>query len=309
MISQCFYNTPLISGTVSSYILRIIFLQCKKIQASCRYSPILLAFKGIEEKEERMQTGDANSTRRTPRIIDFHSHVLPAIDDGSRSLEMTAEMLRESYRQKVRKLVATPHFYPEKMRIDDFLSRRSEAISSLSSVYTRQEMPLLYFGAEVAYFPGIAETENIRKLCILGTDTILVEMPFSRWSDYDMANILSLRTALALNVVIAHIERYLHYQKKGTLEYLVERGIYIQSNGENFLSFSSRREAMRLLSDGMIHVLGSDMHNTTSRAQNLGKARTEIMKKDGEERLSDILMTTKSLLDGALTYDDLTSSK
>ena len=44
------------------------------------------------------------------RIIDFHSHLLPAIDDGSKDIAMSLEILQETRRQKVRKIVATPHF-------------------------------------------------------------------------------------------------------------------------------------------------------------------------------------------------------
>ena len=49
-------------------------------------------------------------------VADLHSHVLPGIDDGSRSIEMTGEMLEEEARQGVTEVVATPHFYAHRMQ-------------------------------------------------------------------------------------------------------------------------------------------------------------------------------------------------
>ena len=246
---------------------------------------------------------DSEEVRKSARVIDFHSHVLPSVDDGSSSPQMSLEMLKMTYEQKIRKLVATPHFYPERMNLDSFLERRSEAVRKLLPYYNKEEMPTVYVGAEVAYYPSIGDGEIIRKLCIAGTDTILIEMPFTRWSNYDIENILKLRRDLGLNVVIAHIERYMDWQKKDTLPYLVGNGIRIQSNSSFFLS--SKREAMKLLEKGYIHILGSDMHNTTTRKQTLLEAREEIKKKLGEEYIRSILMNTKPLLEGAVPIENL----
>ena len=242
---------------------------------------------------------------RTPRIIDFHSHVLPGIDDGSRNAEMTKAMLEETYRRRIRKLVATPHFYPSRMEKESFLKRREAAARSLLNIYDKDTVPVVYLGAEVAFYPAIASTDGIRDLCIVGTDTLLVEMPFDRWSNADIDSILELRNTLSLNVVIAHIERYASYQRKDTLPYLVENGIFIQSNSEYFTSFGTRREALKLLEKGYIHVLGSDMHDTSSRPQNLDEAKDEIRKHLGVEYLVFLLDNTKKLLEGAEAVDTL----
>ncbi len=250
---------------------------------------------------------DNEEVKKSARVIDFHSHVLPSLDDGSSSTEMSVEMLRETYRQKIRKLVATPHFYPERMNLDSFLERRDEGVRKLLPYYDKDEMPSVFLGAEVAYYPSIGDGTIVRKLCIVGTDTILIEMPFSRWSNYDIDNILRLKKEQDLNVVIAHIERYMNYQKKETLPLLVENGIKIQSNGEFFLS--SKREAMKLLEKGYIHILGSDMHNTTTRKQTLLSAKEEIKKKLGEEYIRILLMNTKPLLEGAVSIENLRISQ
>jgi len=248
-------------------------------------------------------SSENSEVKKSARVIDFHSHVLPGIDDGSRCTEMSVEMLKATYSGKIRRIVATPHFYPERTGLETFLQRRSEAAGRLLSCYNKDEMPVVYLGAEVAYYPSIGEGGTIKKLCIEGTETILIEMPFSRWSSYDIENILKVKYELGLNVVIAHIERYMDYQKKETLPLLVEKGIRIQSNSEFFLS--SRREALKLLEKDYIHILGSDMHNTTTRSQTLPEARDLIRKKLGEEYIRRILINTKALLEGAVAINNL----
>ena len=65
-------------------------------------------------------------------IIDFHSHILPGIDDGARNLDTSMAMLEQIREQKVDYMVATPHFYASKDRIDAFLAKRANAWEQLS---------------------------------------------------------------------------------------------------------------------------------------------------------------------------------
>ena len=76
------------------------------------------------------------------RIIDFHSHLLPAIDDGSKDIAMSLEILQETRRQKVRKIVATPHFYPEEMSLSRFLEKRERAVEEVLSVFDSSTCPV-----------------------------------------------------------------------------------------------------------------------------------------------------------------------
>ena len=64
-------------------------------------------------------------------MIDFHSHVLPGIDDGSDSVETSLRMLDMWRAQKIDCICATPHFYADEDDPESFLSRRSQAYSRL----------------------------------------------------------------------------------------------------------------------------------------------------------------------------------
>ena len=116
-------------------------------------------------------------------MIDIHSHILPEIDDGSKNVHMSLEMLKESYNQGVDTVVATPHFYIKENTIDVFLEKRNNAYNKLMDFVKGQEnIPDIYLGAEVYFFNGISKMENIEKLTINNSKYLLLEMPFNKWN-------------------------------------------------------------------------------------------------------------------------------
>lgn len=205
-------------------------------------------------------------------IPDLHSHILPRMDDGSRSAEMTRGMLDAMWAQGVRQLAATPHFYATNDGIDRFLTRRAQAVTALQAVYDPAVHPALVLGAEVAYFHGISHADQIRAMAYQGSPFILIEMPFTRWEDSVIEELLAIREELDLQPIVAHVERYIFQQKHGTLPMLLENGILIQSNAEFFLDSKTRKKALKLLERGEIQFLGSDSHNLLGRKPNLGEA-------------------------------------
>ncbi|MBQ7829691.1 MAG: hypothetical protein IJ345_05410 [Clostridia bacterium] len=227
-------------------------------------------------------------------LVDMHSHVLPAVDDGSESVERSLEMLRFSYSQGVRKIVATPHFYPHSMNPVNFLECRERAVKALAEAVAKkkalgEELPDVYLGAEVGYFDGISRSSAVSELCLVGTRILLIEMPFERWSESCVNELIALK-AKGFCPVVAHYDRYWSYQERGILERLVDDGIGIQLNAEAFLKFGTKRKALGLVSAGLVDFLGSDCHNMTNRMPNLSDA-VEIIEKslgaDCVERLME----------------------
>ncbi|MEI3569540.1 MAG: CpsB/CapC family capsule biosynthesis tyrosine phosphatase [Roseburia faecis] len=66
-------------------------------------------------------------------LIDFHTHILPEIDDGSRNVEMSLNMLAAQREQQVDEIVATPHFYAQKDSVEEFLLRRQRSYEKLKT--------------------------------------------------------------------------------------------------------------------------------------------------------------------------------
>lgn len=110
-------------------------------------------------------------------MIDFHTHILPGMDDGSKSVEESIWLLQEETRQGVDTVMLTPHYYADENSPVDFLRRRYAAWKRLSEAWCR-EFPKVRLGAEVQYFEGICGIEDIRHLRIVGTNFLLLEMPF-----------------------------------------------------------------------------------------------------------------------------------
>mgnify|MGYP000111167060 CR=1 FL=1 len=117
-------------------------------------------------------------------MIDFHTHILPGVDDGSPNLDVTCGMLREEQEQQVGLVVATPHFYAQETGFDAFLLRRQEALSQVRALDgIGSALPQVVAGAEILYFPGIGRASRVRELAVAGTNTILLEMPFAQCAD------------------------------------------------------------------------------------------------------------------------------
>ena len=211
-------------------------------------------------------------------MIDIHTHILPEIDDGSRSLDMSIEMLQEERKQGVSVVVLTPHFYASQNSPEVFLERRNRAYQQVLNVWT-PELPELHLGAEVHYFDGICQMNGLNRLCMDGGETLLLEMPFHPWSRQMVQDVMELNSRSNIQVILAHIERYFSFAPADVWEPLRKCGVLMQSNADFFLDWKTRRKALKMYKNGEIHFLASDCHNMTARAPNLGEAMKYIQSK------------------------------
>ena len=226
-------------------------------------------------------------------MIDLHSHILPQIDDGSKSVEETTALLKMLAAQGVTTLAATPHFYPKIEAPEAFLQRREQALAQLPRDTDIKILP----GAEVAYFAGIGSSDVLPELKIGNTKLLLVEMPFTPWTDRMVQDICNIPMQQGLLPVLAHVNRYLGLnQFPRFMETLAEAGVLFQCNAEAFLTMKGRLWAMRLLKAGHVHFLGSDCHNLDKRPPTLDIACQRIEKKLGKAFLSQLHKNAEVLL-------------
>ena len=224
-------------------------------------------------------------------IIDFHSHVLPGIDDGSASAEESLAMLRAEAAQGIRRVVATPHFYPRHDTPERFLQRRKKAEERLlEAMDGRNDLPDVVFGAEVYYFPGISDCDALPRLTIDKKEYILLEMSPVPWTDRMYAELEEIPARWGITPIIAHVDRYLTaFRDFGIPRRLEELPVLVQANASFFLHSASRRKALQMLKRDQIQLLGSDCHNTAGRPPNLGRALQVIGKSLSDEVLNGIL--------------------
>lgn len=207
-------------------------------------------------------------------VTDFHSHILPGIDDGSKSVQESIAMLQLEAEQGVTHVVATPHFYPHHDDPERFLRRRERAELRLREEMEKYPgLPELSIGAEIYFFSGISDSDFLKQLTIDQKGCILLEMPVSPWSDSMFREIADIPAKQGLTPIIAHVDRYISpFRTHGIPERLKKLPVYVQANASFFLHSTTRRMALRMLKGNQIHLLGSDCHNMSSRLPNLGKA-------------------------------------
>lgn len=231
---------------------------------------------------------------------DFHSHILPGIDDGSRSVEESLAMLRMEARQGIRHIVATPHFYPRNTSPAEFLEKRAESFRLLQEAMAQEPpLPQVHLGAEVYFFPGISDCEQLRELTIDQNGYILIEMPLAPWTERMYRELQDIHYKQGLLPIVAHVDRYIRPFKTYDIpKRLADMPVLVQANASFFQDRLARSMAMRMLRGGQIHLLGSDCHNLTSRAPNLDQAIRLIRKQLGEEALQWIQSNADEVLLG-----------
>ncbi len=223
-------------------------------------------------------------------MVDFHTHILPGIDDGSRDAAESAAMLAALAEQGISTVAVTPHFNAAHTPIPVFLERRAAALEAMPDTDLR-----LLPGAEIAYYPGISRLPDIGALKLGHTRLLLLEMPYDHWSEYTLGELRELSRSGEFTLLLAHIERYFEFQSMDIWNDLLDLGILTQSNASYFITRKTRRRALSLLRHGYIHLLGSDCHNTTSRPPNMGEALALIARKAGNEAMSDLRHLSHSL--------------
>ena len=203
-------------------------------------------------------------------MIDFHAHVLASIDDGAKDVETSIKMLEESKRQGVTTVICTPHYYGKKRGPRRFLEARAAIASSLFP-HVPEGIQLRY-GAEV-YFneDTVTDFDELALLCIEGTKYIMLELPFTpKFSERLFEKIEEFIAETDCIPLIAHVDRYLAvYRKPAILTRLAAMGCLFQVNAEAFFRKGIQDLALTMLKKGMVHAVGSDMHNMEDRAPNM----------------------------------------
>lgn len=203
-------------------------------------------------------------------------------------------MLSRLYIQGVERVIATSHFYPNHEPLERFLERRQSSFDKLSAALT-DDTPQISLGAEVRFYDGISRLKGLEELRICGNKLLLLEMPFSKWTDYTIKELVELSCSSEYVIVLAHIERYMSFQKAGLFESLRENGILMQVNSSFFKGYFSKKSAFKLFDKGLIHFIGSDCHNLSDRPPNIEIAYDAIEKKLGREFRMNFEHFSKSL--------------
>ncbi len=232
--------------------------------------------------------------------IDIHSHILPAVDNGSVSMSQTKNMLKIAYEEGISHIVATPH-YGVGCRNPDF----QELENKLELVRREAEQIDKNFrvdlGNEVYFSDDIIEHLRKKKaLTLAGTRYILVE--FASCEDYRIIK-TGLHRLLIYGYlpVLAHVEQYeALYQNYEGIYDMIRLGAYMQMNISSIIGKSTDRRVThckKLMEYDLIHILGTDAHSDYGRTPRLKEGLSVIKKKFGDSLVNKLLLdNTRKLL-------------
>ncbi len=226
-------------------------------------------------------------------FTDYHTHVLPGIDDGASNTETSLSMLELLGEQGVERVVATPHFYAHRERsVERFLEKRQVAYDKIKEQHSIRDIRL---GAEVSLEVGISDVHGIEKLAIEGTNLILLEPSYHGFKMSMFDEIHNIASEYGLKPIIAHVHRYVSLYGVSEVEKLLTVNAIFQINADAFSNRLERRIAKDILKSGESVVFGSDCHNLTNRKPNMDYLLKKVRKFDDCIAMSDDLLERYSV--------------
>lgn len=227
--------------------------------------------------------------------IDFHAHILPHMDHGSRRTSTAQEQLSLIYHAGVDTVCATSHFYPQDVLPDVFLEERQASLHNLLTSMGRERRPRIMLGAEVLICPGLENMEGLSSLCVEGTNVLLLEMPFTHDSwDRRLYHTINEIRKQGIRIVLAHVDRY----PADLVEGLFDMGLTGQINAVSLHKLFKPKHLLRWMDEGCIVAMGSDLHGHDPKSYvPFTKALSSM-----SDRMERIMNVTAAMLRDAKKY-------
>lgn len=234
-------------------------------------------------------------------MIDLHSHILPAIDDGAQDWQTSLAMMAIAEEAGTKIIVATPHSH-------DFWRPKATPGDLMPQLVKEANQRAQQAGLQIAVLPGqechiahdlVSDLKAGKWLTLGMSRTVLLELPFMMWPHMVDSIVFDLQIAGYI-VLLAHVERYQAVQKDPNLLLpLIERGVYTQINTSSILGHfgpGGEKTAQQLLEHNLTHVIASDAHTTRGRCPGLQKARDKAATWIGDAAAQQMCLDTPQAL-------------
>ena len=216
-------------------------------------------------------------------MLDFHSHVLPYLDDGSKNFDMSLDMLKTASDEGTKYICATPHFIPGEIEIGR--EAYTSKIVGLQRLCEINNINInIISGLEVYLNPDMSRLYLDKKIWgINNTRYMLIELPMEQFPVYTENVFYELRLQ-GVVPVIAHPERNLRIiENINLLINLVDQGALVQLNSGSITGLYGKKVkefSEELIKRNLVHVIGSDAHNNTSRSPKIKNVYNYIKSKN-----------------------------
>ncbi|MBR2489223.1 MAG: hypothetical protein IKB45_02000 [Clostridia bacterium] len=238
-------------------------------------------------------------------LLDIHSHILPAVDDGAEDLIESLHLLELMQSQGITDCIATPHFYPHEDNLEDFLQEARTAFEHLKKIVNERKLPNIYLGCEMLYYEGIGNSESLSELCLNGSDFLLLELYDGCINNTLFEDLKAMKEKLFITPVIAHIERYCdakNYRK--LLKFVKDENIPVQINAASLLIPEYNRTVKKIFKSDIKTVIATDAHSVKERPPKMAEALREVNLKLGREFRTKIMETSHWLFEKIVTEID-----
>ena len=215
-------------------------------------------------------------------MIDLHSHIIPNVDDGSRSLEDSVNLIKESIKLGITDIVFTPHFESIPNRMIPNINI-NESFNAFKKHLEDENLNInTYLGNEITISDNlIKDLKNSKCLSINGSKYILLELDFFA-AEEEIGELIYELELAGYSVIIAHAERYMYADYK-YIEMLVREGALIQINATSIITKHPflRKFIMKLIKNNLVHFVSSDVH--FGRENKMLEAYQMVAKKIGKD--------------------------
>ena len=232
-------------------------------------------------------------------MIDIHCHILPEVDDGSRSLNESIEMAMIAKEQGITKIVNTSHYHP------DFRYKKGEELlkelEDFNNVLKENMIDIdVLIGNEIYYTKDlIKEIDELDFYTLNNSRYILIELPPTNFPK-DLCNIVYELKEKNYIPVFAHVERYREVQENPELIYeVINAGAIIQVNSHSILGKSGKelqKVCNTLLNRNMVHVVGTDAHSSKRRTPIFLDAYKYVSEKYSKEMADDLFIKNNNAI-------------
>ncbi len=227
-------------------------------------------------------------------MVDIHAHILPGIDDGSRSMDESIEILRKAQSCGVTDIIVTPHYIAGSNYIVNNVDKRN-LLQSLKRELKKRNIDIkLYLGNEVFVENNMLELKEKGEISTLhNSNYLLFELPLNYEFNGVEDVIFNLRCKKIIPI-IAHPERYTYLKKNPSLvKDLIDAGAYLQSNIGSFLGVygkEAKELAILFLKHNMITFIGSDIHRRNHNYyERIDELKSVLKKYITEEEINNLL--------------------
>lgn len=230
-------------------------------------------------------------------MIDFHSHILPGIDDGAKDIEDSKKIIKEAKDAGVEIIISTSHYALDCFETPEY--KRKELINQLKEELDEGD-PDLVLGSEIFLtYNALELLEEFKASTIGGTKYILFELPLRGYFN-NLKDLLNKIKGSEYKLILAHPERYgmIHSDFKLLYE-LKELGVLMQCNYGSILGMygmKAKSTIKRMLKEDLVDFFGSDVHKPETIYPKIPKALKKISKYVDEDRLDDLIHTNAAII-------------